>query len=244
VRAEVGRLTEVSLLASDPDGDPIRFFADHMPQGMAIDSDSANHAVLRWRPEDSQEGDQEAVIYVSDGRSTSARTIRFKVTPSREWSWDGAAMPGLQYTAYIPKDRGNWGIFHGPSFEFLLAGWIHQNKKSGPSHGRVYIDFDFLTNEKSHVSSAFNVVFGATASLERFPNRDWAIPFFGLEAGGLYQKQSGSFGQITPLVGLHLYAQKFVFVSATGGYLFPMSSNRFDELRGYRAKLGLDFVLW
>jgi hypothetical protein len=45
-------------------------------------------------------------------------------------------------------------------------------------------------------------------------------------------------------VGLHLYSSPNVFVNATGGYVLPIDAQRFDDLRGWRAKLGIDFSLW
>jgi hypothetical protein len=41
-----------------------------------------------------------------------------------------------------------------------------------------------------------------------------------------------------------VWADKNCFITASAGYVLPISAARFDELRGLRATLGANFSLW
>jgi hypothetical protein len=46
----------------------------------------------------------------------------------------------------------------------------------------------------------------------------------------------------TPFAGAHLYAARNVYVTVTGGYVFP--GRDVDELGGWRVRAGVNAVLW
>jgi hypothetical protein len=132
----------------------------------------------------------------------------------------------------------------GVSMEFLAVSWIHRNDNRGPSHGRVFVNLDVLSSVEKGVGTAFSPTVGIDLSLERNPSRRYLLPYFGVESGALFQKDLGRVGIVTPTAGLHVWASPNLFVNLTGGYLLPVSAQHFDDLRGVRAKAGIDFSFW
>jgi hypothetical protein len=158
-----------------------------------------------------------------------------------EHNWETFLMPGAQYSLYLPSASGTYGHFQGFSIEILIAAWIHQNENRGPSHGRIYFDIDLLSSPQS-TGKVLTYTLGVDLSFERDARRDFAIPFYGVEMGGLYLVTVGNITTINPFAGLHVVAKRNVFINVTGGYLFPIS--HVDELKGWRVKAGLDFSFW
>src|SRR5262245_29462045 len=156
--------------------------------------------------------------------------------------WETFLMPGAQYSLYLPSARGAYGSFHGFSFELLLGAWIHQNDNRGPSHGRVYLNTDLLWSTADGVGKLLTYTLGVDLSFERNARREFLIPYYGLDLGGLYIGSIGHVFAINPFVGLHALGTRNVFVNLTAGYLFP--TERLDDLAGWRFKVGVDFSLW
>jgi hypothetical protein len=126
--------------------------------------------------------------------------------------------------------------------EFLLAAWIHRNNNRGPSHGRVYVNAEVLQSTRERVSLLFSYAIGFSLSLERNPRRVWLIPNYGLDLGGIIHDGIGGHVQATPYLGLHLYSNPNVFVSARLGYrLVPSELERYG---GMHASFGGDFSVW
>jgi hypothetical protein len=156
--------------------------------------------------------------------------------------WETYFMPGLEYHFYIPDDSENLGEFQGISVEYLIAAWIHKNERQGPSHGRVYTRISFMNSSQDTVTDIFYTGLGIDLSLERNPSRDYLIPFFGLELGGMFHKQFENLWVITPTLGVHIWSSENLFVNVTGGYIYP--TKKLEELRGYSLRLGVNFSLW
>ena len=243
-RVRVGDSVDVELGVTDADHDPITIEATGLPPGARLEAHHENPgaASLKWRPTKDDVGTHDVVVTASDGKSTITRTVRISV----EDDWQSYFMPGLQFSYYVPKAREAYGTFMGASAEILFASWIHRNENRGPSHGRVYLDMDVLGSSKSEVKSAFDFSFGFDLSIERNPTRHYLLPFFGMKTGGFIQKdlEKGGFWHVTPLLGMYLWADKNVFVSAGVGYMLPISGGSFDDFRGLRGTVGANFSLW
>ena len=69
---------------------------------------------------------------------------------------------------------------------------------------------------------------------------------FGMKTGAFIHRDldRGSVWHVTPLAGAYLYADKNFFLTASAGYVLPVSAARFDELRGFRGSIGANFSLW
>ena len=156
--------------------------------------------------------------------------------------WETYFMPGAGYHSYFPDLSDSLGYFQGISIEYLIAAWIHKNDNHGPSHGRVYTKVNFMKSSKENINDIFYLALGLDLSIERNPKRDFLIPYFGLELGGMIQKQFGSLLAITPTFGVHIYSSQNMFVNLTGGYVYPTKS--LEELRGYTIQFSVDFSLW
>jgi hypothetical protein len=151
-------------------------------------------------------------------------------------------MPGLAYTYYQPKSTDSIGYFSGLTVEYLIYAKVEQNDGRGPSHVRWYSKLNILKSSKSDINSMFMYTLGLDLSLEKNPKRSYLIPYFGLEFGGMSQKQFGSTIQFTPTLGIHLLAKKNIFINVHGGYVYPVSN--FETLQGWFGQAGLNFALW
>ena len=82
---------------------------------------------------------------------------------------------------------------------------------------------------------------GLNLSFEGNTNRKYLIPYFGLETGGMFQRDYGTF-HVTPVAGTQLVSTRVVQWSVQGGYMY--ATNRFDEYSGLTASSTVDILLW
>lgn len=250
---EQARVSEVYMyepLARDPEGAPLTYVVEKLPEGARVEwyvasyhpCDDAARAPIHerrpriiWTPKRAQHGFQSVVVVASDGALQAEMDHQVEVRDD----WEGFFLPGGSYSLYVPRGEDE-GVFHGPAFELLIGGWIHRNEDRGPSHGRVYASVGLLqsTVDVDAVSAAL----GFDLSIERNPIRSYLIPFFGLEAGGLFRQGAPSIAQFTPSLGVHLITGRNLFLNVSGGYLFPTA--RIDDLLGYTARASLNVSLW
>jgi hypothetical protein len=225
------------------DWEQIEFELIGLPDGatakVAVDDDLAE---IRWRPGRDDIGEHFVTARVR-ARGHPWNEAELKIVVTEEW--ETFFMPGAQYSLLVPEARDQFGVLQGVSIEYLVAGWIHRNENRGPSHGRFYIDIDLM---RSTVTSDLGIIYsmGMTLSFERNPKRQFLIPYFGVELGGIYQKpETGDqvhAAQVNPLGGISLFASQNLFVNVTAGYMVPFS--HMEQLRGFRAKAGLNFSFW
>jgi hypothetical protein len=228
-----------TVRASDPDNDPLTYKLTGLPTGAKAEAGEGAIQVT-WAPTSSDLGVYDVTATASDGKTTVSRTIKMVVTEEHESFF----MPGVGYALFVPGDPMTYGVFNGFSVEFLAVRWVHQNEKRGPSHGRIYVAFDVLFSTHSAVDPAFLPLLGVDMSFERDPGRRFLIPYFGLEGGAIFQKQTGTLGLMTPLLGLHVYSAKNVEVGLRAGYMLPFSSEQFGQVAGLRARLTADVAFW
>jgi len=156
--------------------------------------------------------------------------------------WATFFMPGAVAHLYIPDNHENIGYFQGLSIEYLLAAWIHKNDNHGPSHGRIYTKVNFMKSSKKGIHDIFYLSLGLDLSIERNPQRNYLIPYFGFEFGNMNQKDFGNVIAITPTFGVHIYSSQSLFINLTGGFVY--TSKDIENLRGYTLQLGVNFSLW
>lgn len=157
-------------------------------------------------------------------------------------NWKTWFMPGLGYCVYQPKLSDSLGVFSGLTIEYLIYGQVHKNDKPGPSHVRFYGKLNILPSSKEDVNSMFLYTLGLDLSLEKNPKRDYLVPYFGLEFGGISQKQLGTTAQFTPTLGVHIVSKRNLFINIQAGYLYPF--NDFEERQGWMLQAGANFALW
>jgi hypothetical protein len=241
----VGEPLDLRISVTAPDRAPISFDAREVPPGMklAASQEGATATVtLKWMPRGADVGVHELTLNATDGATTLTKDVKIVVVDE----WESWLLPGLQYSMFAPYSSSDYGTFHGISAEILIASWIHRNENRGPSHGRVFVDLDVLQSTHSGLGAAFNPSMGFDLSVERNPLRRYLLPHFGLKFGAFLQRDMphGGFAELTPQLGLYLYADKNVFVNAAIGYQLPLRADDFDALRGVRGLVGIDFSMW
>ena len=165
-----------------------------------------------------------------------------KEKPNIDAEFERAFMPGGGYSVFLPKGRDSLGTLSGAFIEFLFYSHVAQNDDAGPSHIRLYGKLNMLNSSKKDVTDFFLYAVGLDMSLERNPKRNYFIPYFGLEMGGISNQKFGTSLQFTPTLGVHLVSRQNLFVNLQAGYMYPV--NNFDLLQGYNFQAGLNFSFW
>jgi hypothetical protein len=151
-------------------------------------------------------------------------------------------MPGGGYSYFMPKGVDSVGNWSGVTIDYLFYAKVEQDDDPGPSHVRWYGKLSIMNSDKEGMKDMFLYSAGVDLSLEKNPTRNFLVPYFGLEFGGVSQKQLGSTVQFTPTVGLHILSHQNLFINVYGGYNYPIKN--FDLLQGWYAQAGLNFALW
>jgi hypothetical protein len=207
-----------------------------LPDGAYFDP---NRRFLYWKMRSDQLEDYLIKIRVRHRGVSDSAVVALRVAEK----WKSALIPGASYSLYVPYNPTAYGTFNGVAVEYLLAAWVSRTEARGPSHGKVYVRFDLMSSSDPDVSESFFYTAGLNLSLERNPRRLFAIPYFGIELGGMYNAQwESNIFQFTPVAGVWVYADQTNTISLTGGYLIP--SDQFETLRGWRASVGGTFSLW
>ncbi len=228
-----------TVRANDADNDPLTYSLSGLPKGAKAEA-SEGAVQVSWSPSADDLGVYKVTATVSDGKTKDDRVIKIVVEDEHESFF----MPGVGYSLWVPGSTSTYGVFQGFSIEFLGVRWVHQNDKRGPSHGRVYIDFDVLFSTVSAVDPAFMPLIGFDLSIERNPARRWLIPHFGFEGGAMFQKQTGTLGLMTPFAGIHFWSSRNVEIGAKVGYMLPFTSEQFGQVAGLRARVAADVSFW
>lgn len=153
-------------------------------------------------------------------------------------------IPGVGYSFYQPRDHKNLGVFHGVNAEFVIVNQLSEKDK-GPANWRLYARMSILNNldtDKRVDGGLFFYGIGGTFSFEPRLQRNWMIPYFGIELGGINQQQVGGSFQATPTLGFHVFNNSFVTFSLFGGYTF--AARHYDVLSGWNAAATLNISFW
>lgn len=243
-KVKAGETVSITVDAQDADNDQLAFTCRGLPPHAHTRVEGKSSLVITWRTHKSDHGAWDIECDASDGKATATKYLRLEI----EDDWQSYFMPGASYSMLAPVDRSTWGVFQGVSTEILVASWIHRNENRGPSHGRVFLDMDILRSTRAGTAPAFDLAMGFDLSLERNPSRKFLLPYFGMKTGAFLQKDltegRSTVWHLTPMAGAYLWADKNLFVTASAGYMLPVNAARFEDLRGLRANLGLNFSLW
>jgi hypothetical protein len=238
---------EVTLVVEEPWTDTLGGFmavevdmvAEGLPPGATLDPQTRRFS---WTPPADAVGDHIIRIEATTKAGERAEdTLVLHVRPKVE-EWLSYALPGLGYTAYVPVGSPDVGALQGPSFEVVVAQWVHRNDNVGPSHGRFSVRADLLFPLANPAEPAIIYSASMALSLERNPERSFLLPIFAVDVGGLYQRQLGNALQVTPSIGVHLFQSRNIFITAELGYLLALPN--LEDLHGPRASLGGNFTLW
>jgi len=156
--------------------------------------------------------------------------------------WDDWFMPGAGYKTYIPKNK-EFGVYHGVTTDFVIYARAKSycSNYSGPARTKFYGTLSILSSTNSEARDIFYSNVGVNLSFEGRLKRKFLIPFFGMEMGGLYQRDFTSFN-FTPLAGIQLLSTERIIWSVQGGYQY--TTKHFDEYSGITAGSTINLLLW
>jgi hypothetical protein len=157
--------------------------------------------------------------------------------------WDDYFMPGVGYKTYIPKNADSLGTYHGIVTEFIIYAQAKGDEswRSGPARVKTFGNLSIMKSTKQGVRDIFFSNFGVNLSFEGKIKRKFFIPVFGLEVGGLYQRNFSTF-HFTPTAGMQLASTQHLVWTIYGGYQY--TTRRFDEYSGYLSGSTLNVLLW
>ena len=156
--------------------------------------------------------------------------------------WDDYFMPGVGYKTYLPKNKKELGVYHGIMSEFVIyAKAKGASSASGPSRIKTYGNLSIMTSNNQNAKDIFFANLGLNLSFDGDTDRKYVIPYFGLELGGLFQRDFSTF-QFSPVVGIQIVSTKSVLWNIQGGYQY--TTRKFDEYSGYTFSSTVNVLLW
>lgn len=157
--------------------------------------------------------------------------------------WDDYFMPGIGYKVYVPKNTDTLGLYQGFVTEFVIYARAkgEETWRSGPARVKTFGNLSIMKSDKSGAKDIFFSNFGLNLSFEGKIARKYFIPVFGLEVGGLFQRDFSTF-HFTPTMGMQLISNKRLLWTVYGGYQY--TTKRFDEYSGFLAGSTINVLLW
>lgn len=157
--------------------------------------------------------------------------------------WDDYFMPGIGYKVYTPKQSDSLGVYQGIMTEFVIYARARggESWRSGPARVKTYGNLSIMKSDAVGARDIFNVNVGLNLSFEAVTKRKFAIPYFGLELGGLFQRDFSSL-QFTPVAGVQLLSTRHVIWTAQAGYNYTIKY--FDEYSGMQYSSTVNLLLW
>lgn len=233
----VGQAWAMHLETNRDISEHVAFTVDGLPKGATLDNDQT----LRWTPTEDQLGDHTITVHLQSKTERADVERVLHVRPIFE-EWESYALPGLGYAGWYPLNAPEVGFASGPSFEVVVAQYVHRNDNVGPSHGRITLKADLLFPADNPNDVVLIYSASLALSLERNPQRNWLLPIFAVDAGGLYQKSLGDAVHVTPQLGIHLWQSRNIFITATAGYLLALPQT--ERLHGPRFNISGNFTFW
>jgi len=156
--------------------------------------------------------------------------------------WDDYFMPGIGYKVYSPSND-SLGIFHGVMTQFVIYSRAKSRSslKTGPARVKIYGDLSIIKSNKDNIRDIFYSNLGLNLSFEGNTDRKNFIPYFGIELGGMFQRNFKTF-EFSPLAGIQLISTSKMIWSIQGGYQY--TTKLFDEYSGYTINSTLNVLLW
>jgi hypothetical protein len=162
---------------------------------------------------------------------------------NKDSEWDDYFMPGVGYKMYVPKNTANLGVYTGLMTEFVIYARAKGkgSNSSGPARIKTYGNLSIMSSDNAEAKDIFYSNVGLNLSFEGNTDRKYFIPYFGLEAGGLFQRNFSTF-QFTPVAGIQILSTRSLLWNIQGGYQY--TNKRFDEYSGYIFASTFNVLLW
>jgi hypothetical protein len=154
--------------------------------------------------------------------------------------WSATLLPTAFGAMYAP--HGLEGQYYGGGLEAVLLAWSDNSAAYGPSQGRVRLDIAYLTGTAMDAGAMVMYRGGVQLAFERNASRAYAIPYFAVDAGGLWSDAIGRRWYVDGGLGLYLLHRRNVVLDLEVTGLLPFSDP--GTLGGFTSRLGLSFALW
>jgi hypothetical protein len=157
--------------------------------------------------------------------------------------WDDYFMPGVGYKMYVPKNSDSLGVYQGVMTEFVIYSRAKGDSsyRTGPARVKTYGNLSIIASNKEGAKDIFFANLGLNLSFEGHLKRKFLIPYFGLELGGMFQRNFSTF-HFSPVAGIQVVSNKKMIWSIQGGYQY--TTKLFDELSGFVFASTFNVLLW
>lgn len=153
--------------------------------------------------------------------------------------WSAVLLPTAFAVFYAPGDaQGSW---YGGGIEAATA-WSDNSPAFGPSQGKLRFGAGVLKSTEMDAGAMVMYRGGAEVSFERNASREFLIPYFAVDVGGLWTKATGSRAFVDGGVGVYVLHRRSVIVDLEVGGLLPFRDP--STLGGLRTQLAVSFALW
>lgn len=149
-------------------------------------------------------------------------------------------VPSLMTMAYVPRADAS-GARLGVGAEILLLTWSSNTDGFGPGQGKLRFDVGGLWSTAD--SDAWTVLYrgGASVSFEGRPHREFLVPYFSADVGGVHDRKLGGSVFFDPGGGLYLVYYKSLIVDVEAGYLYAFAE---PDLSGFKSHLTVSLAFW
>lgn len=181
--------------------------------------------------------DKEHRAYYASTQSALSKILFFSSDKINETYF----MPGAAWDIYQPRSA-DISPYSGPSVEYVFYARSKFGYTSGrgPSRIKTYGKIGILTAD-AESPDVLLLNSGINLSFESKTYRKIFIPYFGVDLGGLFNKDFSTF-HFTPLVGIQLYSSDKINACIQSGYLYSLQ--KFETYSGYNLKASVNLLLW
>ena len=153
--------------------------------------------------------------------------------------WSAVLLPTVYGGIYVPHQGQT---FYGGGVEAVLIAWSDNSQAFGPSQGRIRADVGVMTSNAINAGTLVMYRTGAQVAFERNASRDFAIPYFAVDFGGLHSFETGRRWFVDGGVGMYVIHRRGLVVDAEVTGLLPFRDA--SVLGGVTTRLALSFALW
>jgi hypothetical protein len=169
----------------------------------------------------------------------------------------GSSRSAENYNIWVPGFSGGFYYFSntsehyfaGGSFRFDIVYALEKNKQKATfaERGRneLYLDIGLFSSIPENGTTStllFRYLLGIVTSFEtpKTLNREWLVPYIGIELGGIYIGGEGNGFMAVPILGLNILTLPSMTLSIDTGLL--LNTVAFEKYLGLRTELHLNFV--
>ena len=135
--------------------------------------------------------------------------------------------------------------YHGPwlggGVEAAIA-WSDNSPAFGPSQGKLRFDIAALGSTVAEEGTMAMYRGGVQVSFERNASREWLIPYFAVDLGGVWANKIGSHLFADGGVGVYVLERRMWIIDLEADVVLPFTSA--DVLGGVRGQLAVSYALW